>query len=101
MSAETLTSRELDAFRDDADRFIAEHDEEQYLHLSGQKETFDVEAIYDRYPELTRLETALRLESAPTVLWRVAGECFLGNLTRGHPEKLASAETELEATVDG
>ena len=101
MSAETLTSRELDAFRDAADRFIAEHDEEQYLHLSGQKETFDVEAIYERYPELTRLETALRLETAPTELWRFACESFLGNLTRGHQEKLAKVETELETTVDG
>ena len=31
----TLTSRELDAFRDDADRFIAELDEEYYLHYAG------------------------------------------------------------------
>jgi hypothetical protein len=42
VSAETPTSTELDAFRDEADRFIAELDEEYYLHLAGHKETLDV-----------------------------------------------------------
>jgi hypothetical protein len=101
VSTETLTSRELDAYRERADRFIAEYDEEQYLHLSGQKETFDVEAIYERYSDLTELDTALRFEAAPTELWRFACEGFLGNLTRGHQERLARIEAELEATVDG
>ncbi len=101
MSAETLTSRELDAFRDDADRFVAELDEEFYLHYAGHKETLDVEAIYERHEELTKVETAQRLEGAPTELWRFACEGFLGNLTRSHQEKLAKIEAELETTVDG
>jgi hypothetical protein len=101
VSAETLTTRELDLFREQADRFIAEYDEEQYLHLSGQKETFDVESIYERHSELSRLETARRLESAPTELWRFACESYLGNLTRSHEERLANVEAELETTVDG
>jgi hypothetical protein len=101
VSTETLSSRELDAFRDQADRFIAEYDEEQYLHLSGQKETFEVEPIYKRYRELTELDTARRFESAPTELWRFACEGFLGNLTREHQARLAEIETGLEATVDG
>ena len=41
MPTEPLTNRELDAFRDDADRFIAELDEEYYLHFAGHKETLD------------------------------------------------------------
>jgi hypothetical protein len=101
VSAETVTSRELDAFRDDADRFIADLDEEFYLHYAGHKETLDVEAIYERHKDLTRLETAQRLEGAPTELWRFACEGFLGNLTRSHQERLARVEAELEATVDG
>ena len=52
------TRREIDAFRDQADRFIADLDEEYYLHFAGLKETLDVEQIYERYEELTRLETA-------------------------------------------
>jgi hypothetical protein len=98
---EAPTSRELDAFRDDADRFIAELDEEYYLHLAGHKETLDLEAIYERHEELTRLDTAKRLEGAPTELRRFACEGYLGDLTRAHQEKLAEVEASLETTVDG
>src|SRR4029077_17693941 len=58
MAPEALTSHELDAFRDDADRFIAELDNEYYLHLAGHKETLELEQIYERHEELTRLDTA-------------------------------------------
>jgi oligoendopeptidase F len=101
VSAETLSSRELGAFRDEADRFIAELDEEYYLHYAGRKETLDVEPIYERHEELTKLETAHRLEAGPTELWRFACDGFLGNLTRSHQERLAKVEAELKATVDG
>jgi hypothetical protein len=101
VSTQAPTSRDIDAFREQADRFVADLDEEYYLHYSGQKETLDVERIYERYEELTRLETAQRMEGAPTELWRFACEGFLGNLTRAHQERLARVEAELEATVDG
>jgi hypothetical protein len=95
------TSRELDAFRDEADSFIRDLDEEYYLHFAGLKETLDVEQVYERYEELTKLETAQKLKDAPTELWRFACEGFLGNLTREHQARLAKEEAELEATVDG
>jgi hypothetical protein len=95
------SSREIDAFRERGDRFIADLDEEYYLHFAGLKETLDVERVYERYEELTKLETAQKLKGAPTELWRFACEGFLGNLTRKHQERLAKAEAELEATVDG
>ena len=95
------STRELDDFRDKADRFIADLDEEYYLHYAGHKETLDVERIYERHEELTRLDTAQRLEGAPTELWRFACEGYLGNLTREHQEKLAQVEAELEVTIDG
>jgi hypothetical protein len=101
LATDTLTTSELDAFRDSADRFIAEIDEEYYLHFAGLKETLELERIYERHEELTRLETAKRLEGAPPELWRFACEGFLGSLTRSHQEQLAQIETELEATVDG
>ena len=65
MPPDTLTSRELDAFRDDADRFIAELDEEYYLHLAGHKESLALEEIYGRHENLTKVETARRLKAAP------------------------------------
>ena len=101
MATETLTSRELDGFRDEADRFIAEIDEEYYLHYAGLKESLELEQIYERHAELTKLERAKRLEGAPTELWRFACEGFLGNLTRSHQERLAKVESELEPEVDG
>jgi len=101
VSATPPTSREIDAFRERGDRFIADLDEEYYLHFAGLKETLDVEQVYERYEELTKLETAQKLKGAPTELWRFACEGFLGNLTREHQERLAKAEAELEAKVDG
>jgi oligoendopeptidase F len=101
MATDTLPTRELDAFRDEADRFIAEIDEEYYLHYAGLKESLELEAIFERHADLTKLETARRLEAAPTELWRFACEGFLGNLTRSHQERLAKIESDLEAVVDG
>jgi oligoendopeptidase F len=96
-----VDARAVDAFRDRADRFIADLDEEFYLHYAGLKETLDVEEVYERYEDLTRLETAQQMEAAPTELWRFACEGFLGNLTREHQAKVARVEAELEATADG
>jgi len=101
VATDTLPIRELDAFRDDADRFIAEIDEEYYLHYAGLKESLELEPIYERHAGLTKLETATRLEGAPTELWRFACEGFLGNLTRSHQERLAKIESDLEVVVDG
>src|SRR5437899_5604199 len=101
MSTQAPTSRELDAFREDAESFLGEMMEEYYTHLAGLKDTLDLEPIYERHADLTRLETAQGLEGAPVELWRFASEGYLGNLTREHQEKVAAVETQLEATVDG
>ncbi|HZP72769.1 MAG TPA: hypothetical protein VFA97_05240 [Gaiellaceae bacterium] len=101
MSAEPATSREIDGFRDRADLFIRDLDQEFYDHFAGLKETLDVERIYQQYEDLTTLEAAQRLATAPTELWRFACEGFLGNLTREHQARVAQIEVELTATVDG
>ena len=101
------TSRELDTYRERIDRFIAELDEEYYLHYAGHKDTLDLEALYERYPELSTLEQAQALGRAAdgdhgvAELWRFACENYLAELTREHSEKTAALEAELEATVDG
>ncbi len=53
-----MDSAQLDAYREQADRFIAELDEEYYLHYAGHKETLDLEEIYGRHAELTTAEIA-------------------------------------------
>jgi hypothetical protein len=101
------TAAELDAYRDQADRFIAELDEEDYLHYAGLKEALELEPIYARHEELTRLDKAraigLAVDSDPQVreLWRFSSEAHLGQLTREYSEQIAGLEAELEATVDG
>src|SRR5438477_3485082 len=101
------TPQDLDAYRDDADRFIAELDEEYYLHYAGLKDRLELEAIYERHADLTELERAQSLGAAVDgdrgvrELWHFACEGYVGKLTRGHAERLAALEAELEVTVDG
>jgi len=102
-----LAGSDLDAYRDEADRFIAALDEEYYLHLAGHKETLDVGPIYERFSDLTSLDAAERLGAGaaedPSLieLWRFACEGSLGALTREQAERLANLEATLEVEVDG
>ena len=106
MPAAPPSALELDAFRAKADRFIAELDEEYYVHYAGLKEGFDLKSIYDRYPELTSLEQAQSMGLAVNgagggirELWRFAVEGYMGELTREHTEREARLEAELKAKV--
>jgi hypothetical protein len=101
-----LSQREIDALSEDADRFIAELDEEAYLHFSGQKETYDLVRIYERHEALTRLETALSLGASVNggrnvrELWKFACEGYLGAFVSEEEERAAEAETKA-VVVDG
>ena len=98
--ATPLSQRQLDAVREDADRFIAELDEEAYLHFAGHKPTYDIVPIYERHAELTTLETALNIGASVNggrnvrELWRFACEGYLGNFVSAEEEKIAEAETQ-------
>ena len=98
----------LDAYRTEADRFIAALDEEFYLHFAGLKDEFEVARLYDRYSDLITLDACRRMEAAAaegasgaTELWRFACEGYLGSLTRGETEELGRLEATLTAEVDG
>jgi hypothetical protein len=105
--SEPPPERRLEQLRAGADRFLAELDEEYYLHYAGLKETLDLQPIYERHAELTTLETAQSLGAAVDgdrrlrELWRFSSEGYLGNLTRSHAENEARVETELTAELDG
>jgi oligoendopeptidase F len=107
VAAAPPTGRELDTYRERIDRFVAELDEEYYLHYAGHKETLDLKGLYERYPELSELEQAQALGEAAngdrgvSELWRFASENYLAELTREHAERSATLEAQLEATVDG
>ena len=101
------SARDLDDYRERADRFIATLDEEYYLHFAGHKETLELEAIYAEFADLTTIEQARSIGAAVNgssgirELWRFACEGYLGKLTTELEEKLAQAEAELKTTVDG
>src|SRR5438876_7866969 len=107
MPAAPPSDRELDAYREQADRFIAELDEEFYLHYAGLKDTFDLTPIYKRHANLTELDQVqsigLAVNGGTRVreLWRFACEGYFGDLTRDHAEKLAELESELSVSVNG
>ena len=103
----TPSSVDLDRFRERADRFIAELDEEYYLHYGGLKDTLDLKPIYERYADLTAVEQAKALgemvdgDWAKRELWRFASEGYLSELTREQSERVAALEASLEADVGG
>jgi hypothetical protein len=107
--ATALPTSDLDSYREEADRFIAALDEEYYLHFAGLKDDFELEAIYERFSDLTTLDSCARVGAAAQAtgspgeieLWRFACEGYLGNLTRAEAEAIAGLEATLTAEVDG
>src|SRR5215210_8050525 len=102
----TFSDRELDGYRTGADRFIAELDEEYYLHYAGLKPQFELRPIYERHADLTDLQTIRRVGQAVSgkknlELFRFGCEGFLGELTREHAEKIAVSEASLEIQHEG
>jgi hypothetical protein len=101
------TTSELDAYRGQADRFLAELMEEYYLHLAGHKETLEIQPIYERYTELTTLESAQAMGAAVNgdrgrrELWRFACDGFMGKLTTQQEERAGELQATLEVEVDG
>ena len=64
-----------------------------YLHYAGHRDTLDLKALYESYPDLSQLEQAQALGEAAerrqgvSELWRFASENYLAELTREHAEK--------------
>jgi hypothetical protein len=104
---EPLDQGEFEALSADAERFIAELDEESYLHFAGHKETYELAPIYERHERLTQLDTALALGASVDgdrrrrELWKFACAGYLGNFVSEEAERVAELEATLTATVDG
>lgn len=64
MAVAPYTPSEVDAFRERGDAFNRDMLQEYYDHFAGLKDTLDIERVYEEYEDLTRLETAQRLEHA-------------------------------------
>lgn len=97
----------LEKYRERSDRFLADLEEETYLHFSGLKPEFELQAIHERYSDLTSLDQARWIgervdgDGRMRELWRFACEGFLGAITRSEEERLATLEAGLHADLDG
>jgi hypothetical protein len=106
VSEPTPGDRELDGYRAGADRFLAEMDEEYYLHYAGLKPDLDLRSIYERHADLIDVETVKRVGQAVRgrehlELFRFGCEGYLGELTREDQERIAELEATLETPHDG
>jgi hypothetical protein len=97
----------LDSYRERADRFEAEMQEEYYLHFAGHKDELEIEPIYERFQDLTTLEAAVGLgervngDRGVRELWQFACGGYLGNLVKSQEARASELEVTITATVDG
>ena len=73
---------------------------EYYVHFSGQKDDFEIEAIYERHGELYSRETVERLrESGNRELLYFAVQGLMGQETKAEEAEVARREAALELRV--
>jgi hypothetical protein len=105
--------RALDSYRENAEAFCEELDREYYLHLSGRKQSLEIEAIYQRRADLFTRDAVERLREE----WDRSGDGdgrrrarhlllfgfdgYLGQATKEEAARLAELEASLEVEVDG
>lgn len=93
---------DLDGYRNEADAFLVALTAEEYRHFSGQKDTLEIEAVYDRFGDLSSLDACRELAEADApALRKFAVEGYLAHLTAAAQERLAAAEASLEADLEG
>jgi hypothetical protein len=92
---------DLDSYRAEADQFMTELMREHYLHFSGQKDEFEIEAIYERHGRLYSREAVEELrENGNRELLYFAVQGLMGQETKSEEAELARREAALEIVVD-
>jgi hypothetical protein len=93
---------DLDLYRRQADDFSTEIGREYYLHFSGQKDDFEIEAIYERHSGLFSRGVVDDLRgSGNRELLMFAVEGLVGQETKAEEAEAARREAALELTVNG
>jgi len=104
---------DLDRYRQRAESFIEELSREHYRHFAGLQDSFDIEAIYSKYSDLSSKQTVIELkqryQDSPTgdegrrnlALLEFAVDAYLGQATKAQAAKLAELEASLTVTVAG
>jgi hypothetical protein len=93
---------EVQAYRAGVERFVGDLEREYVLHLSGRKESLDLEPIYDRHAALfERPAVDELLASGLRELARFAAEGHIGRATKAEAEEVARLEATLTVELDG
>jgi hypothetical protein len=105
---------EIDSYRTEAEHFLSELDREYYLHYSGIKESFEIEAVYDRHSQLFERDAVDRIREAydtagrgtelarqRRILLDFAVEGHIGTQTKALEAEMARREAGLTLEVDG
>jgi hypothetical protein len=91
-----------DRYRAQADQFMTDLMREHYLHFSGQKDDFEIEAIYERHAGLFSRDAVEELRaSGNRELAMFAVQGLMGQETKAEEAELARREAALEIDVDG
>jgi hypothetical protein len=104
---------DLDAYREEAERFTEELSREYYLHLAGHKPELAIEPIYEHHADLFArhaVEGLRELEGAAVegderrrlrYLLHFGFDGLLGEETKAEAQELARLEASLEVEVNG
>jgi hypothetical protein len=104
---------DLNAYREEAERFLEKIDREYYLHLSGRKPDLEIDAIYKAHGGLFSSEAVASLREAAAArdgddegrgrryLLAFAFDGLLGQATKREAEEIARLESSLEIPLDG
>jgi hypothetical protein len=91
---------DLDGYRTEAEEFLAAISREHYLHFSGQKEEYEIEAIYERHAGLFSREAVEELRTAGNrELLEFAVQGLMGQETKAEEAELARREAALHVQV--
>jgi len=103
---------DLDSYAAGAERFLSELDREYHLHFSGQKDDYEVEAVYERHASLFERSAVEGLREAvataegdqlrrASYLLELAVDGHMGRACAAEEAAIAAREAELELEVDG
>lgn len=92
----------IDAYRREAEAFVAEIGREHYLHFAGRKPSLEIESIYEEHARLFEAEAVEELRRSGTApLLEFCIEGLVGRATMEESAALAEREATLELEVDG
>ena len=92
----------VDDYRREAEAFVSALDREYYLHFSGRKDEFEIEAIYERHADLFSRASVDALRSAGNAtLLRFGAEGSVEQAVKELAAEFARLEATLEVEVDG